>query len=98
LARALVRDANILILDDALSSVDTQTEEHILQGLSARLATQTSIIISHRISTVSNADIILVMDEGRIAERGRHDELLALNGLYAQMYQRQLLEEALEEQ
>jgi ATP-binding cassette subfamily B protein len=96
LARALARDPSILILDDALSSVDTHTEEQILQGLHGVLATRTSILISHRISTVRHADQIVVLDEGRIVERGTHDELIALEGLYADLYRKQLLTEELE--
>jgi len=96
IARAVIRDPNIMILDDALSSVDTQTEEEILQRLKRVMATRTSIIISHRISTIRHADVILVVDGGRIADRGAHDELVGRGGLYADMYQRQLLEEELE--
>lgn len=98
IARAVVRDPSILILDDALSSVDTHTEEEILQRLRRVMATRTSVLISHRVSTVRHADQIIVLDEGRIAERGSHDELLAMGGLYSDMYERQLLEEEIEEQ
>lgn len=98
LARAIVTDPRLLILDDALSAVDTHTEERILEGLRSVLAERTSILISHRVSTVRNAHQILVLDEGRIVERGTHDELLAHGGLYASMYQRQLLETALEDE
>lgn len=97
IARAVLRDPPILILDDALSSVDTHTEERILQRLKRVAAARTTVIISHRVSTVRHADQILVLRDGRLAEQGTHDELLALGGLYADLYQRQLLEEQLEE-
>ncbi len=97
IARAVARDPRILILDDALSSVDTSTEEQILTRLRDVLATRTAILISHRISTVRHADQIIVLDDGRIVERGTHDELLVRGGLYADLYQKQLLEEELEE-
>ena len=97
IARAILRDPAILILDDALSSVDTHTEEQILQRLKNVMATRTSVIISHRISTIRHAHLIFVIDQGRIVERGTHGELVARGGLYAGMYARQLLEEELEE-
>ena len=97
IARAVARDPRILILDDALSSVDTNTEEQILARLRDVMATRTAILISHRISTVRHADQIIVVDDGRIVERGTHDELLSRGGLYADLYEKQLLEEALEE-
>ena len=85
----------ILILDDALSAVDTYTEEEILTRLRGVMRERTSIIVSHRVSTVRDADLILVLDEGRIVERGRHDELVARGGVYAELYRKQLLEEEL---
>jgi ATP-binding cassette, subfamily B, multidrug efflux pump len=96
IARAIVRDPRILILDDALSSVDTQTEERILSGLRGVMRGRTTILISHRTSTVQNADQIVVLREGRIIERGTHDQLLERGGYYADLYQKQLLEEELE--
>jgi len=96
IARAVVRDPRILILDDALSSVDTQTEEKILSGLRRVMRDRTTILISHRTSTVKNADQIVVLREGRIIERGTHDQLLERGGYYADLYQKQLLEEELE--
>jgi ATP-binding cassette subfamily B protein len=95
IARALLRRPAILILDDALASVDTYTEERILGGLGGYTTASTTILISHRVSTVRNADQIAVLDHGSIVELGRHDELLALDGYYAGLYQKQQLEEEL---
>ena len=95
LARAIAIDPRILILDDALSSVDTYTEEEILLRLRRIMRTRTSIIVSHRISTVRDADQILVIDGGRIVERGRHEQLIRTNGLYAELHKKQLLEDEL---
>jgi ATP-binding cassette subfamily B protein len=95
LARALMTDPKILILDDALSAVDTYTEEEILSSLRDVMRRRTSIVVSHRISTVRAADQIVVLAHGAIAERGTHDELVRLGGLYAELYRKQLLEEEL---
>jgi len=95
LARAILRDPSILILDDSLASVDTYTEERILDELRRIMQGRTTILISHRISTVRNADQIAVLSSGRIVELGTHDELLARNGHYANLFQKQLLEEEL---
>ena len=95
IARALIRRPRILILDDALSSVDTYTEERILGHLRRVMRDRTSLIVSHRVSTVKDADLIVVLEDGRIAERGTHDSLVARGGLYAELYDKQLLEEEL---
>lgn len=95
IARAVAKDPRILILDDALSAVDTYTEAEILRRLRGVMRERTSIIVAHRISTVKDCDEILVLDDGRIAERGDHQSLLAHGGLYARMYRRQLIEEEL---
>ena len=95
IARAVITDPKILILDDALSAVDTYTEEEILSRLAGVMRSRTTIIVSHRVSTVRNADQILVLDDGAIVERGTHDQLVARNGVYAELYRKQLLEEEL---
>jgi ATP-binding cassette subfamily B multidrug efflux pump len=95
IARAVVTDPRILILDDALSAVDTYTEEEILTRLRGVMRNRTAIIISHRISTVREADQIVVLDGGRVVEKGKHDELVRLGGHYAELYKKQLLEEEL---
>jgi|ERR1039458_4715966 ATP-binding cassette subfamily B protein len=97
IARALIRNPRILILDDALSSVDTHTEDKILNHLREVMQGRTTIFISHRVSTVRNADRIAVLHGGKIVELGTHDELLALNGYYSDLYNKQLLEEELAE-
>jgi ATP-binding cassette subfamily B multidrug efflux pump len=97
LARALVMDQPVLILDDCLSSVDAQTEAEILHGLRSFLKEKTCLIISHRISAVKEADEILVLDAGKIIERGNHDELVQRGGVYADLYEQQQLSEELEQ-
>lgn len=96
LARAVLRDPAILILDDSLSSVDTLTEERILERLRDVARGRTTLIVSHRVSTIRDADLIVVLSDGRIVERGSHPELIGLGGAYAELYEKQLLEEELE--
>jgi ATP-binding cassette subfamily B protein len=98
ISRAVIRNPRILILDDALSSVDTYTEETILRQLTGVLAGRTTILISHRVSTIQNADEIVVLHDGEIAERGTHSELLGMDGYYTALYNKQLIEEALEKE
>jgi ATP-binding cassette subfamily B protein len=93
LARAVARDARILVLDDALSAVDTSTEHEILEQMKEVLAGRTSVIVSHRVTAVMHADVILVLDDGRIVEQGTHDQLLKAGGTYAALQRRQLLAE-----
>ena len=97
IARALIRQPRILILDDCLSAVDTYTEEEILRRLRTFMKGRTSIIISHRISTVKEADLIIVLDKGQIVERGTHEELVAHGGIYSDLNEKQLLERELEQ-
>ena len=95
IARALLMDPRILLLDDALASVDTHTEEEILRRLQQARAGRTTLIVSHRVSTVRHADQIVVLQGGRIVERGSHDQLVALDRTYANLYRMQQLEEEL---
>jgi ATP-binding cassette subfamily B protein len=96
IARAVLRDAPVLLLDDCLSSVDTHTEEAILQGLRLEMRRRTTLLVAHRVSTVREADTIVVLDEGRVVERGTHDSLIARGGAYAELARQQQLEEELE--
>jgi ATP-binding cassette subfamily B protein len=97
LARAIATDPRVLVLDDALSSVDTYTEEEVLRGLREVRGTRTTFLVSHRVSTVKDADLIVVLQEGRLVEQGRHDDLVARGGYYAELHRRQLLQEQMEQ-
>jgi ATP-binding cassette, subfamily B, multidrug efflux pump len=97
IARALVRNPQILMLDDALSAVDTNTEERILRSLREVRKGRTVLIVSHRVSSVKDADFVIVLDQGRIIEKGSHEELMAFDGYYSELYRRQALEEEIEE-
>ncbi|SDY61381.1 ATP-binding cassette, subfamily B [Proteiniborus ethanoligenes] len=96
IARAIIKYPGILILDDSLSAVDTQTEERILENLREIMKSRTTIIISHRISTIKNADEIIVLDNGEIVERGKHEVLVGLGGIYKNIYEKQLLEDKIQ--
>ncbi|MDB5099412.1 MAG: transporter ATP-binding protein, partial [Cyanobacteria bacterium RYN_339] len=97
IARALLKDSPVLVLDDCLSAVDTDTEARLIRELKGFMAGRTTVIISHRTSALQHCDEILVLDQGRVAERGRHDQLLARGGDYARVHRRQQLEAALED-
>jgi ATP-binding cassette subfamily B multidrug efflux pump len=92
IARAIIKEPKILIFDDCLSAVDTHTEEKILQNLKPIMHNKTTLIISHRVSSVKHCDKIIVMDEGAVAEEGSHKQLLEQKGLYYEIYQQQMLE------
>ncbi len=93
LARAILKDAPILLLDEATSALDTESEKAVQEALARLMHGRTTIVIAHRLSTVRDADLIVVMDGGRVAETGRHDELVARNGIYAKLYRLQLADD-----
>lgn len=97
IARALVADAAVLVADDALSAVDTRTEARILDGLRRARRDRTAVLVAHRLSTVRDADLILVLDDGRVVESGSHDALVAADGWYARTWRAQRLQTAMEE-
>lgn len=93
IARAIIKQPDILVFDDCLSAVDTLTEEHILSNLRRIMKDRTTVLISHRVATVKNADHIIVLDEGAVAEEGTHQDLMTKKGLYTSLFEMQLLEE-----
>src|SRR5690606_32816776 len=93
LARAILKDAPILLLDEATSALDTESEKAVQEALARLMRGRTTIVIAHRLSTVRDADLIVVMDGGRVAETGRHDELVARDGIYAKLYRLQLADD-----
>ena len=96
IARALIKNAPVLLLDDCLSAVDTETEETILNNLLAYCKDKTTIIVSHRVSSAKNADWIIILDEGKIVEQGTHNQLLEQNGYYKELYLKQLSEKEID--